>query len=48
MESADDQQKYKDLEKEIRILKKKLTRSEADRIQLEESSERNEGRSLKV
>ncbi|AFY36424.1 sensor histidine kinase [Calothrix sp. PCC 7507] len=42
MESADAQIQLQQLEKQIRILQKKLGRSEADRSQIEEASERNE------
>ncbi|WP_341529035.1 ATP-binding protein [Nostoc sp. UHCC 0302] len=42
MESADAQEQIKKLEKEIRTLKKKLERSEADRNQLEDASDRSE------
>lgn len=42
MESADNEEQIKKLEKEIRILKKKLVRSEEDRYQLEDASERSE------
>ncbi|MEM9148845.1 MAG: ATP-binding protein [Cyanobacteria bacterium P01_F01_bin.3] len=39
---VDDQQKLKDLEKQVRILQRKLKRSEADRIELETASELRE------
>lgn len=42
MESADNEEQIKKLEKENRILKKKLERSEEDRYQLEDASERSE------
>jgi two-component system, NtrC family, sensor kinase len=42
MKSSDNQDEIQKLEKEIRTLRKKLERSEADRFQLEEASERNE------
>ncbi|MBD2385027.1 ATP-binding protein [Cylindrospermum sp. FACHB-282] len=42
MESADSEEQIKKLAKEIRILKKKLERSEDDRYQLEHASERSE------
>lgn len=42
MESTDYDQKIQDLEKKVRILTKKLQRSEADRRQLEDASEERE------
>ncbi len=42
MEFVDEQHEVKKLEKEIRILKKKLERSEADRHQVEDARERSE------
>ncbi|RFP58165.1 MAG: sensor histidine kinase [Limnothrix sp. CACIAM 69d] len=42
MEANADQQKLKELEKRVRVLTKKLERSEADRRQLEDTSEERE------
>ena len=42
MESVDELHQVKKLEKEIRILKKKLERSEAERYQVEDARERSE------
>jgi signal transduction histidine kinase len=42
MNADDDQKKLKELEKQVRILKKKLERSEVDRHQLETTSEERE------
>lgn len=39
---SDDQRRLKDLEKQVRILKRKLKRSEADRVELENASELRE------
>ncbi len=47
MEANADQQKLRELEKKVRVLTKKLERSEADRRQLEDASEERE-RILKV
>ncbi|MEM9220506.1 MAG: ATP-binding protein [Cyanobacteria bacterium P01_F01_bin.150] len=41
-EPIDDQHRLKDLEKQVRILKRKLKRSEADRIELENASDLRE------